>query len=72
MDPAKNPDSAKNLETAKAMDQGDSRDITARHLDLVPKDEPLVGVLTADEIHQLEHSTLSLGDAIRAIESSEG
>jgi response regulator RpfG family c-di-GMP phosphodiesterase len=42
------------------------------HLNSISKDDPLVGVLTAGEIHQLEHSGLSLEDAIRAIESSEG
>jgi CheY-like chemotaxis protein len=40
--------------------------------DLIPDNAPLEGVLSADEIRQLEQSDLTLEDAIRAIESSEG
>jgi hypothetical protein len=71
MEPEKPQEPAPNLDAIKAPDQGKKTPGMTTVESPVLEENPLVGILTADEIHQLEHFGLNLEEVIRAIESSE-
>jgi hypothetical protein len=83
MEPAKDQDPTQNLNAAQNQGKAKNQDNSGTDLNptlklkspmdmvSVEEDSLPVGVLTAEEIHLLEKSGLTLEDAIQAIESSE-